>query len=492
MSDDIYDELAKLAPPVSGPRPDQVGRQRARLLEEIARERTARASETAALDPPDLALVEAAARSGGRIARAGAGARWNLAVAGAAAVLLLAGVLWVAEGNREGTHVSSTGAFPPAGGVTNIADHSGVGDLSAVSCPSSSLCVAVGSGSSAGLIEMRNSGSWEVARLPHPATGEYGFLLAVSCGSPSSCMAVGLTHSQRGGIGPFAESWDGRVWALEPTAPLPPDRVRKTCPTLSVCTYAGAVLDAVSCTSASSCVAVGTSDRAEPLVENWNGSQWSLAQAANGSGYSLLQSISCPSPSSCVAVGHDDQGGKQIPIAESFDGGVWHLMTSPMAPTGAQYTSLDSVWCASATDCVAVGSSQDGSGRLSTLAETWDGSAWSIKTSPPAQSASTGTGGLGSRLTSLSCLSATACIAIGYEGSADYSTRTLADVWNGASWTIQPTPDVKGDSTDQLSGVACLSARTCLAVGVRGGSKATAGTLAEVWNGKRWVIQRTP
>jgi hypothetical protein len=81
----------------------------------------------------------------------------------------------------------------------------------------------------------------------------------------------------------------------------------------------------------------------------------------------------------------------------------------------------------------------------------------------------------------VSCASATACTAVG-----DYNNGTtgvtLAERWNGSTWSIQPTPNPAGAPVSLLNGVSCASATACTAVG--GYNNGTAGvTLAERWNG---------
>lgn len=79
----------------------------------------------------------------------------------------------------------------------------------------------------------------------------------------------------------------------------------------------------------------------------------------------------------------------------------------------------------------------------------------------------------------MSCTSASACTAVGdYSNSA---TRvTLAERWNGTTWSIQHTPNPPQGGI--LNGVSCPSASACTAVG--GSSNSTTGvTLAEGWSG---------
>jgi hypothetical protein len=42
---------------------------------------------------------------------------------------------------------------------------------------------------------------------------------------------------------------------------------------------------------------------------------------------------------------------------------------------------------------------------------------------------------------------------------------TLAETWNGATWTIQSTPDPTGAGGDAPAGVSCTNSTACTAVG---------------------------
>jgi len=67
-------------------------------------------------------------------------------------------------------------------------------------------------------------------------------------------------------------------------------------------------------------------------------------------------------------------------------------------------------------------------------------------------------------LLGVSCKSATSCTAVGYYVN-DSTSVTLAERWNGTSWTIQSTPNPTGGSLLQLNGVSCTSTVACTAVG---------------------------
>ena len=131
--------------------------------------------------------------------------------------------------------------------------------------------------------------------------------------------------------------------------------------------------------------------------------------------------------------------------------------------------------CTSATACTAAGFYSNATTTV-TLAERWNGTRWSIQTTPNPAGASSY-----SILQGVSCTSATACTAFGEDGNGTTDV-TLAERWNGSRWSIQHTPNPAGGSNSTLNGVSCASATACTAVG--GSFNGTTGvTLAERWNG---------
>ena len=62
------------------------------------------------------------------------------------------------------------------------------------------------------------------------------------------------------------------------------------------------------------------------------------------------------------------------------------------------------------------------------------------------------------RLSRVSCTSVTACTAVGFAASG-----TLIESWDGTTWSVASSPG-KGSGSG-LAGVSCLPAATCTAVG---------------------------
>jgi hypothetical protein len=484
MTDRTFQPLAELAPRVSGPSPEQVNRQREMLLEAIIGRRV-----VAGTADVTLGQMSGAPRRASGLSRV-----YKTLVATAASLLLIAGVVWIAEANRQANRrIAPIGkSFARGGKTSNAVDYSRAGDLSSVACFSASGCAAGADHLPGGLIESWKGAKWTPDRLTSLPGG--ASIVGLSCPSRSWCVAVGSTISVDAsdlGDRPLAESWNGEQWSVDKTPRLPQAPGSPSCPDdASFCTNtAGASFSSVSCTSVSRCTAVGAftsaSGREEPLVEIWNGSSWSLASTSYppGGGLSQFLGISCASYRSCLAVGYDSQAGHRQAFAESWLGSAWRLTALPPVPTGATSSWLNAVSCSSGSSCVAVGTYENPHGRMSTLTETWDGMSWSHELSPSPDSVhSSG----GSELSSVACLSAVACMAVGYLTSGGVA-GTLAEAWNGANWTVEATPNVTSGGS-QLDSIACASLIACEAVGVHGGGQ----TLAERWNGELWAIQPTP
>jgi hypothetical protein len=147
--------------------------------------------------------------------------------------------------------------------------YSKAGGLSAVSCPAIGMCMGTGVKTAPGTrelfpnVEQWNGSSWAAAPL---TTSVQLLLNGVSCATNQMCMAAGGTLSPT--YGTLAEQWNGSSWATVPS-PNP----------------AGAddsEFNAVSCPQVTNCWAVGlwyssTSEGGHLLIEQWNGTAWTIA-----------------------------------------------------------------------------------------------------------------------------------------------------------------------------------------------------------------------
>lgn len=237
-------------------------------------------------------------------------------------------------------------------------------------------------------------------------------------------------------------------------------------------------LNGVSCVSSVDCWAVGTANPTAALIEHWDGTAWSVVSAAAPVSTTALEAVDCIDVSDCWAVGRTSSSGADtVALAEHWDGQSWTTVATPPVPGSA--AGLFGVTCASSVDCWTVGSyftSLDPP-ATQTLAEHWDGTEWTVVTTPSLPDNQY------NFLNATTCVSSNDCWAVG--DTANYG-ETLAEHWDGTSWSIVKTRNTA--STDNvLNGISCAATSDCWATG-QGASE----TLAERWNGRRWSITPTP
>ena len=316
--------------------------------------------------------------------------------------------------------------------------------------------------------------AWTVVPSANIPGSAYGLIFGVSCTSPTWCVGVGYTSIANAGIDQtLIETWDGTSWSIASSP--------STSPTLTN------QLFRVSCTSRTACVAVGSASNGtteQTLIEAWDGTSWSIASSPNTSPTlsNALANVSCTSPTSCVAVGTASNGTSDQTLIETWDGSAWSITPSPnTSPT--QANQLSGVSCTSATACVAVGYAFNGTNDQ-TLIETWGGSAWSIAPSPDTSPTQT------NQLIDVSCTSATACVAVGWSDPPAVS-QNLIVAWDGSSWTITPSPNASA-SFSQLASVSCSTPTSCVAVGYTNFGDYDALSQILTWDGATWSLTPNP
>ena len=310
-------------------------------------------------------------------------------------------------------------------------------------------------------------GGWSIVPSANSSPSQFNSLIQVSCVTASDCWAVGAIETGTYDATTLAEHWNGSSWSIVPT-PNPSSS------TLNV-------FNGVDCVSRVDCWATGvgngTSSADESLIEHWNGSAWSIVTAPSPGSVSILGGVDCVSSADCWTVGHSD--GQTL--AEQWNGTAWHVVNTPDTSPSAE-NELGNVTCASAADCWAVGDAEVG-GVEETLAEQWNGTAWSIVATP--NSSPTEENGLAA----VDCVTTSDCWAVGFSDSgAGGVQQTLAEQWNGASWLIVPTGNANTTQDNYLEDVSCVGPADCWAVGTSFDAGMNEHALTEQWNGSAWSV----
>jgi hypothetical protein len=219
------------------------------------------------------------------------------------------------------------------------------GRLRSVSCASAKSCMAIGSGGEGRPLALKWDGNvWSDSGLPLlPIDNVFN---AVSCPTETLCVSVGsfmrlLPIGMEAGALTFF--WDGSTWASTEN----PFSYRRH----------NVGLSGVSCSSAISCTAVGvfegdgSGSSGRSLILEWNAGIWSMPQISRISERgSALFAISCSSITSCVVL-----GSRGSPFVISWNDYEWREMLATLVDETGRPYDLRSLSCGSATVCQVAG-----------------------------------------------------------------------------------------------------------------------------------------
>lgn len=250
----------------------------------------------------------------------------------------------------------------------------------------------------------------------------------------------------------------------------------------------GSTLLATSAISPSNVWAVGyngyQSGSALTLIEHWDGATWTVASSPNTTGQrNVLESVTAISASDVWAVGYSSGISTSLyqTLIEHWNGSTWSIVSSPNP--GSFTDTLSGVAASSSTDIWAVG--MQGTNTTSgSLIEHWNGTTWQVVSNPSSPPPL-------AQLQSVSVISSTDAWAVGnYEDNTGH--HTLAEHWNGTSWQAVSTPD-GSQSGNNLYAVTAISASDVWAVGAYENPVGpNALTLIEHWNGSSWTMSASP
>jgi hypothetical protein len=216
------------------------------------------------------------------------------------------------------------------------------------------------------------------------------------------------------------------------------------------------------------------------LVEHWDGTSWTVTPSPNvGGATNALRAAVAVSANDVWAVGWAWNATDFAfhTLIEHWTGSSWSVVPSPNASTGTN--ALYDVTATSSSDIWATGYYQINGGSPLTLAEHWNGSTWSVFPTPNRSGAGHLFGGF--------ALTSSNAWAVGDGGG------TLAEQWNGSVWNVIPTQNV-GDWANTLDAISATGTSDMWAVGSyqTGGTSPYDKTLVEEWDGTAWTISPSP
>jgi hypothetical protein len=310
--------------------------------------------------------------------------------------------------------------------------------LFGISCPSTSLCVAVGGNNTiaSATSPTGDASDWKVV---HVGAGEISIgpnqrqIRAISCPSTQLCVAVSFEGLIYSSTNPTDGAGAWNVTDIDGSGPNT-HFYGVSCPTVTFCVASAGDAKVVSSTNPTGPASAWTETQLPGPLE--------------------LRGISCASTTLCIAVGDNGDNirpelGDQAVAAASTNplGGTWEVAPLP----GRQ--SLFGISCPSAGLCV----SGDTLGNLLVATQPTAGTgAWR-------QIAGGGT----VQITDVDCLSPGLCLAVDNNGDVLTSTNPNGDPRDWTFTNVLPYPSGEEGSPNHFFGISCPSRELC-AIAVNG------------------------
>jgi hypothetical protein len=305
--------------------------------------------------------------------------------------------------------------------------------VTALACPTASLCVAAGYGdvetTTDPLATHHAASGWQLADVDgsYPTVPADPAINSVSCPSASLCVAV--------------DSSGNVVISKAPTTGLSAWTVMSEA--------REDFLHSISCPTTNLCVAVGQGPHGDLTLASTDpskgaASKWvETAQPGFGSDGGPI-AISCPTASLCVAAGADDSGISSVWTSTNPGKGAtatWHSLKVG-STVGTDFLSVS---CVGSSLCVAAGEH----GQLATTADPSSGSSASWHNATVAAD----------DLVGVSCASSSLCVAVDTPGT----TYTTTDPTSST-----PSWNIKSAVVNEASAIDCPPAATfCVLIGGR-------------------------
>ena len=351
-------------------------------------------------------------------------------------------------------HIHSTGscgAWSQVAGPNVGTSYNVLNGVAAISAHDVWAVGAYGNGNgSLPLIERWSKSKWMVVSSPNIA----GSLAGIAAIAANNIWAVGENDSSNMQE-TLVEHWNGKVWSIISSPNFAPSEN---------------TLAAISVVTAKDIWAVGTTTSAssmsgyQPLIEHWNGTQWSISSSPAIAG--RLFSVAAVGPNDAWAVGWVSSTNNIQTLIEHWNGSAWSVVSS--SGPGLAINRLHGVAAISAYNVWAVGedtNSSAPSAEFNPLIEHWNGSSWSVVTSPLQ--------GTSDLLNSIVAVSSSDIWAVGdYRSSIDPMGPyfTLIEHWNGSAWTVVSSPSPGSLASDLVAAARVPATIRVWAVGFTQGT----------------------
>jgi hypothetical protein len=358
---------------------------------------------------------------------------------------------------------------------TSTLNAGGWAEITSVSCRAAGDCSAGGFYSSnheqAFVVDEVN-GSWGTAETVAAAlnTGGQARIYSLSCGSPGDCTAGGYYTDGAGHVQAFVVGEINGTWGAPETVAASLNHgfariLSVSCATAGNCSAGGEYEEA-------------SAGHYQSFVVNETNGAWGTAKtvagALNVGQEAELKSVSCAAPGACSAGGtYTDASGNVLAFVAGETGGRWgaaqEVRGIPTLSGPFQQADVTSLSCGSVGNCSMGGGDANSADHQQAFVVSEKTGAWGTA-KKVAGALSKGSVGL---IESVSCATAGNCTAVGQAIGDDHDQQGFAISQTGGSWGT--AENIAGTEASGRLGLAivysvsCATAGNCTAVGQAGG-----------------------
>jgi hypothetical protein len=284
---------------------------------------------------------------------------------------------------------------------------------------------------------------------------------SVSCAAAGNCAGGGSFTDASGKSQGFVATEKGGAWS---TARQLPGRDSAT----------SGMVNSVSCGTVGNCVAGGSAMATGPFSDaflareahgTWGGARAVPHLAALNHGSAQVDTVSCAAAGDCAALGgYADAGGLTQVFVTEEKHGTWsdaQLLPGLAFLNRRGLAFVHSVSCAAPGDCVAVGNYLGGGGFTQAYEAEETNGAWT-DAQPVNGVPSLNSGNSGS--TAVSCASPGNCAVAGFYTDTSHHTQAFVADERGGTWELaEPVPGAAARNSGDASGtsLSCASPGNC-------------------------------
>jgi hypothetical protein len=221
------------------------------------------------------------------------------------------------------------------------------------------------------------------------------------------------------------------------------------------------------------------------FAEHYDGKKWTVVRTPNeGPNFNSFYGLAATGGEAWAVGENLNSAFQDRALVEVWSDGAWHVPSIPQP--GSVRDLLFGAAAPSTNDVWVVGDQEGPNRRFETLAEHWDGDSWSVVPTPDP-------GSTGNLLYAVDAVSSDNVWAVGEQLGGSVPDRALVEHWDGSSWSVVPVPALASSNVLLDAVTATPDGSQVWVAGEADTPDGGGQPLIEHWTaGSGWTVQQLP